>query len=103
MSSAFRGAIFSQPENLVGAREARLAALDQRALRAMDAGTVVFSGIGASGHALTPAVLALRAGGRRVFAIAPGELRAVRAAGIGDAFVLVSQSGASAETLQALE
>src|SRR5438270_11450698 len=100
MSSEFRNAIFAQPRNLLWAREALADALDEHALRALSEGTIVFSGIGASAHALTPAVLALRAAGRRVLAITPGELAAVHAAGIGDAFVLVSQSGASSETLQ---
>lgn len=78
-------------------------AMDERALLPMAEGTIVFSGIGASAYALTPAVLTLRAGGCQALEIAPGELAAVRAAGIGDAFVLVSQSGASTEMLGALE
>jgi glucosamine--fructose-6-phosphate aminotransferase (isomerizing) len=51
---------------------------------------------------LTPAVLTLRAAGRRAFSISPAEFRDARAAGLGDAFVLVSQSGASTETVQAI-
>jgi glucosamine--fructose-6-phosphate aminotransferase (isomerizing) len=47
-------------------------------------------------------VLALRAAGQRAVAISPEELSDARAAAFGDAFVLVSQSGASAETVQAL-
>jgi glucosamine--fructose-6-phosphate aminotransferase (isomerizing) len=65
-------------------------------------GTIVFSGIGASAHAVIPAVLTLRAAGRRAFAIPPAELSDAHAAALGDAFVLVSQSGASAETVHAL-
>src|SRR5947209_6879688 len=71
-------------------------------LRSLTDGTIVFSGIGASAHALTPAVLALRAAGRRAFAISPQELKTARASALGDAFVLVSQSGASVETVEAL-
>ena len=65
----------------------------------------MLSGIGASGHALIPAMLALRAAGRRAFAVQATELRMARRARreLGDAFVLVSQSGASAETVAALE
>ncbi|HEY2437487.1 MAG TPA: hypothetical protein VGH93_09910, partial [Solirubrobacteraceae bacterium] len=62
----------------------------------------MFSGIGASAHALVPVLVALRAAGRRAFAVPPSELRSVRAAGIADSFVLVSQSGASTEPLDAL-
>jgi glutamine---fructose-6-phosphate transaminase (isomerizing) len=102
MSSEFRDAIYSQPENLRAAREAFADAVDELDLDALTAGTILFSGIGASAHALTPAVLALRAAGRRAFAISPGELTDGRAAALGDAFVLVSQSGASAETVEAL-
>jgi glucosamine--fructose-6-phosphate aminotransferase (isomerizing) len=84
------------------ARAAFADAVAQVDLRTLRRGTLVFSGIGASAHALTPAVLALRAAGRRAFAISPGELNEARAAALGDAFVLVSQSGASAETVEAL-
>lgn len=102
MNSEFRDAIYSQPENLGAAREAFADAVNELDLDALIGGTVVFSGIGASGHALTPAVLALRAADQRAFAIPPGELTSGRAAALGDAFVLVSQSGASVETVEAL-
>jgi fructoselysine-6-P-deglycase FrlB-like protein len=97
--TSFREGVEGQPQNLeAGARLAReaLAALDLQPLRS---GTVVFSGIGASWYALLPAVGTLRAAGRRVFAVPPGDL----APGLADAYVLVSQSGASTETLEALE
>ena len=48
-------------------------------------------------------MLALRAAGRRAFAVQSTELARDRARELGDAFVLVSQSGASAETVAALE
>jgi glutamine---fructose-6-phosphate transaminase (isomerizing) len=102
MSSEFRDAIYAQPENLRLAREAFADAVAELDLAPVTAGTTVFSGVGASAHALTPAVFALRAAERRAFAISTGELRAARAAGLGDAFVLVSQSGASMETVEAL-
>jgi glutamine---fructose-6-phosphate transaminase (isomerizing) len=103
MSSEFRNAIYSQPRNLRAAREAFADAVVEIDLGALTAGTIVFSGIGASAHAVIPAVLVLRAAGKRAFAISPGELSDARAAALGDSFVLVSQSGASAETVQALE
>ena len=103
VTSEFRRAVYSQPENLRAGRDAFDNALREIDLGALDAGTIIFSGIGASGHALTPAVLTLRAAGRRAFAVSPGALSDARAAAFGDVFVLVSQSGASMETVQALE
>ena len=47
-------------------------------------------------------MLELRAAGMRVFSLSTAELREDRARELGDAFVLVSQSGASVETLEAL-
>jgi glucosamine--fructose-6-phosphate aminotransferase (isomerizing) len=102
MGSEFRNAVYSQSENLRAAREAFVEAVPEIDLGALRRGTIVFSGIGASAHALTPTVLALRAAEQRAFAISPGELRSARAAALGDAFVLVSQSGASAEIVEAL-
>ena len=67
MSSEFRTAVYSQPRNLCAAREAFADAVKEIDLGALRGGTIVFSGIGASAHALIPAVLALRAAGRRAF------------------------------------
>src|SRR5947209_11239377 len=102
MSSEFRDSIYSQPETLGAVREGFADAVAEIDLGGLNGGTIVFSGIGASAHALTPAVLALRAAGRRAFAISPQELKTARASALGDAFVLVSQSGASVETVEAL-
>jgi glucosamine--fructose-6-phosphate aminotransferase (isomerizing) len=98
--STFRDALFAQPSNLEAAALAfdeRLAHADLSALRE---GTIVLSGIGASASALIPAVQALRAAGRRAFALTSSELVGP---GLADAYVLVSQSGASTETVQALQ
>jgi glutamine---fructose-6-phosphate transaminase (isomerizing) len=103
MSRTFRDAIYEQPSNLAAAADAFRDAAASVNLEALCHGTLVFSGIGASAHALIPAVLAMRAAGRRAFAVSAGELREASAAQLGDAFVLVSQSGASAETVAALE
>jgi glucosamine--fructose-6-phosphate aminotransferase (isomerizing) len=102
MSTGFRDAICSQPEALRAAGETIADALGEVDLAPLMRGTIVFSGIGASAHAALPAVLTLRAAGRRAFWLSPGELRDERARDLGDAFVLVSQSGASTETVQAL-
>jgi glutamine---fructose-6-phosphate transaminase (isomerizing) len=102
-SNTFAEAIRRQPDNLAAAAEAFRAAAADVDLTALCQGTIVLSGVGASGHALIPAMLALRAAGRRAFAVSAGELQEASAARLGDAFVLVSQSGASAETVAALE
>jgi glucosamine--fructose-6-phosphate aminotransferase (isomerizing) len=103
MTLSFRDGVLAQPDNLRRAAASMRETLAQADIGAMCDGTLVLSGIGASGHALVPAVLALRAAGRRAFAVSPAELRSKQAARLGDAFVLVSQSGASAETVEALE
>lgn len=99
----FREAILAQPANLEDGARALRETLAGRALAPLGGGTLVFSGIGASAHALIPTVLALRAAGRRAFALSSAELQTACAARLGDAYVLVSQSGASVETVQALE
>jgi glucosamine--fructose-6-phosphate aminotransferase (isomerizing) len=103
MSAAFEAGVRAQPANLRAAAQAMREALGYVDLRPLREGTLVFSGIGASWHALVPAVRALRAAGRRAVAIPPAELADAPAARLGDAFVLVSQSGASSETVAALE
>ncbi|MGH2867407.1 MAG: SIS domain-containing protein [Solirubrobacteraceae bacterium] len=99
----FRTAIEAQPHNLRSAAQAFDDAIAEVDLAALCEGTLVFAGIGASAHALIPAVRTLRAAGRRAFAVQATELANPGARGLGDAFVLVSQSGASAETVAALE
>ncbi len=99
---SFRDGIARQPENLAGAAAAVREALAGIDLAPLREGTVVFSGIGASWHALTPAVRTLRAAGRRAFAV-PAPALATVGPGVADAYVLVSQSGASTEVLAALE
>jgi glucosamine--fructose-6-phosphate aminotransferase (isomerizing) len=79
---------------------AALAAADLGPARS---GTLILSGIGASWHALAPAVQALRAAGRRAYAVHPSALTGDGIARLGDAFVLVSQSGRSTEILDVLE
>ncbi len=102
MSSEFREAIYRQPENLRAASDAFREAIAGVDVTTRCQGTLVLSGIGASASALFPAIVALRAAGRRAFAVSAGELRVDGAARLGDAFVLVSQSGASTETVDAL-
>jgi glucosamine--fructose-6-phosphate aminotransferase (isomerizing) len=100
MSVEFRAGIEGQPENLQAAAAAVRGVLGEVDLAPLRDGTIVFSGIGASWHALLPAVRALRRAGRRAFAVPAPELALAR--DLGDAYVLVSQSGASSELLAAL-
>jgi glucosamine--fructose-6-phosphate aminotransferase (isomerizing) len=99
----FHEAIFAQVENLESAASAAREALAAAELEPLREGVLILTGMGASWHALAPAVRALRAAGRRVFAVPPPELAEARASALGDAFIVVSQSGASAETVAALE
>jgi glucosamine--fructose-6-phosphate aminotransferase (isomerizing) len=104
--SEWRDAVHRQPGNLAAAAEAFADAIAELDLETLRHGTIVFAGIGASAHALIPAVLALRAAGRRAFALQATELDGGAGADpreLADAFVLVSQSGASTETVAALE
>jgi glucosamine--fructose-6-phosphate aminotransferase (isomerizing) len=101
MSPSFREGIEAQPENLQAGAGLLAASLGELDLAPLREGTIIFSGIGASWHALLPAVRALRAAGRRAFAVPAAELAG--RAGLGDSYVLVSQSGASAEVLAALD
>ena len=101
--SAWRDAVHRQPANLTAAAGAFVEAIAEVDLERLRGGTIVFAGIGASAHALIPAVLALRSAGRRAFALQATELDDPAARQLADAFVLVSQSGASTETVAALE
>jgi glucosamine--fructose-6-phosphate aminotransferase (isomerizing) len=101
--SEWRDAVHRQPANLAAAAAAFADAIGTVDLETLRRGTIVFAGIGASAHAVIPSVLALRAAGRRAFALQASELDDDRAREVADAFVLVSQSGASTETVAALE
>ncbi len=98
--TAFRDALFAQPSNLEAAAQAFAEQVSSSELARLREGTIVLSGIGASASALIPALLGLRAAGRRAFAVSSAELAAP---GLADAYVLVSQSGASTETVAALD
>ena len=101
MSPSFREGIESQPENLRSGAALAAEALGGLDLAPLRAGTIVFSGIGASWNALLPAVRSLRSAGRRAFAVPIHEL--AHGERPGDVYVLVSQSGASTEVLAALD
>ena len=99
----FAQAVLDQPENLQATLDTVTVALAGADLTPWRSGTVVVGAIGASHHAAIPFAAALRAAGRRAFLLGAEELAGPTARALGDAFVLVSQSGRSAETLAALE
>ena len=104
--SEWREAIYRQPANLKAGAGLFADAIAELDLERLRRGTIVFAGIGASAHALIPSVLTLRAAGRRAFALQATELDGGAGTDprkLADAFVLVSQSGASTETVAALE
>jgi glutamine---fructose-6-phosphate transaminase (isomerizing) len=97
----FGEGVGGQPQNLLESATALRDALGQIDLSRLREGTIVFSGIGASWHALLPAVRRLQHAGRRAFAVPVAQLAGTR--DLADSYVLVSQSGASTEMLAALE
>jgi glucosamine--fructose-6-phosphate aminotransferase (isomerizing) len=99
----FRAAILAQPDNLRAGYQAARAALEETDLEPLRSGTLVVAAIGASLHAAIPFVQALRAAGRRAFLLTAEDVAGPGAACLGDAFVLVSQSGRSSETLATVQ
>ena len=97
----FPEGIAAQPAVLASSRASVSAALP--GLSAPAPGQVVgLVGIGASEHAARSAALEWRRAGLRAFALSAAELSAEDAAAA-DAYVLVSESGRSSETLAAVE
>ena len=95
---SFAEGVRLQAHNLQAGRLAVGEALAEAGLAPARSGTLILTGIGASWHALAPAVHALQRAGRRAYAVQPSA-----AAGLGDAYVLVSQSGRSTELLELME
>ncbi len=108
--TGFRAEILAQPRNLEQVAASFLPALaETRAggeLRRFgcgeDAGPVVFTGMGASLFAAVPAALTLRAAGRAAVAMPASEVLTSGRGWPNAAYVAVSQSGRSAETLAAV-
>ena len=94
----FRDSILGQPGNLRRSAETFLQALERVDLSQFERVPLVFTGMGASLLAVTPAVRALRAAGRQAFAAPATELLEPGGERLGGAFIGLSQSGESAET-----
>ena len=94
--------ILEQPQNLARSREIFTRALRGTDLSAFEAGQLVLAGMGSSFFAAIPAACALRGAGRATFALSATELLEPGGNLLGRAYVGISQSGKSAETVNAL-
>ena len=94
--------ILEQPQNLARSREIFTQALRGTDLSAFEADPLVLAGMGSSFFAAIPAACALRAAGRPAFALSATELLEPGGNLLGKAYVGISQSGKSAETVEAL-
>lgn len=99
----FREDVLAQPENLQRAGDAFLRALREADLRDFDADPIVFTGMGGSFFAVVPGAAALRASGRRAFVVPATEILDPGSERLGVAYVALSQSGRSAETVAAMQ
>lgn len=118
MEPDFRTGVLSQPEVLARSaatvREALAGPVGDAAVRALGSGRLAAVGMGASTHAVTAFAAWLRAAGRPALAFSAAELSrggsadmfggalADVPAGLADAFLAVSQSGRSRETVEAM-
>ena len=94
--------ILEQPQNLARSREIFTQALRGTDLSAFEADPLVLAGMGSSFFAAIPAACALRGAGRAAFALSATELLEPGGNLLGKAYVGISQSGKSAETVEAL-
>ena len=95
--------IVDQPQNLARSREVFAQALQSADPSAfVGSGPLVLTGMGSSCFAAMPASQALRAAGRPAFALSATELLEPGGNLLGAAYVGISQSGKSAETVEGL-
>ena len=92
--------ILEQPENLARSHEIFTEALRDTDLSAFEADPLVLAGMGSSYFAAIPASCALRGAGRAAFALSATELLEPGGDLLGTAYVGISQSGKSAETVK---
>jgi len=100
MSVGYLEDILAQPENLARSHQTFTEALQSADLSAFDANPLVLTGMGSSYFAAMPASCALRAAGRPAFALSATELLEPGGELLGAAYVGISQSGKSAETVE---
>ena len=94
--------ILEQPQNLARSREIFTQALRGTDLSTFEADQLVLAGMGSSFFAAIPAACALRGAGRAAFALSATELLEPGGNLLGKAYVGISQSGKSAETVEAI-
>jgi glutamine---fructose-6-phosphate transaminase (isomerizing) len=98
---SFHDDVLRQPENLERAGATFLGALGEADLGRFGVDPLVFIGMGASYFSVIPAVSELRAARRPALAIPATEILEPGGDRVGSAYVGVSQSGRSAETVAA--
>jgi glutamine---fructose-6-phosphate transaminase (isomerizing) len=99
----FHDDVLAQPRNLERAAATFLPALGRAELRRFQVRLLVFTGMGASLSAGVPAALILRAAGRPALAMPATAVLDPGGERVGAAYVAISQSGRSAETIAALD
>jgi glucosamine--fructose-6-phosphate aminotransferase (isomerizing) len=102
MSVGYLEDILAQPENLARSHETFTEALQGTDLSTFDADSLVLTGMGSSYFAAMSAACGLRAAGRPAFALSATELLEPGGNLLGAAYVGISQSGKSAETVEGL-
>ncbi|HEV7899996.1 MAG TPA: SIS domain-containing protein [Planosporangium sp.] len=107
MAPEFIEGVRSQPDVLarsaVTVRDALTGPLGGFAVEVLDRGPIAAIGMGASTHAVTGFAAALRAAGRPAFALSAADLLSDGVPdGLADAYLGVSQSGRSRETVEAM-
>lgn len=100
---AFRDDILAQPGNLLRSSSVFLAALARADLSPWEKGPLLFTGMGASLFATVTAASALRAADRPAFALSAAEMLGAGGGTLGWPCVGISQSGRSAETVDAFQ
>jgi fructoselysine-6-P-deglycase FrlB-like protein len=100
MSVGYLEDILAQPENLARSHETFTEALQGTDLSAFDADPLVLAGMGSSYFAAMSGACGLRAAGRPAFALSATELLEPGGDLLGAAYVGISQSGKSAETVE---
>ncbi|HEX2356227.1 MAG TPA: hypothetical protein VHI50_07165 [Micromonosporaceae bacterium] len=106
MSEPFLAGVRAQPDNLVRSASVVRAALagpaGARAVQAMRRGCLLAFGMGASAYAAAGFAAAVRRAGRPALAASAADLRTGSPPGLAAAYLAISQSGRSRETVEAL-
>jgi glucosamine--fructose-6-phosphate aminotransferase (isomerizing) len=106
MSRSFLDGVLAQPDNLAQSASVVRAALagpvGARAAAAVERGCLLAFGMGASAHAAAGFAASMRGTGRPALAVSAADLDTGSPAGLAAAYLAISQSGRSRETVEAL-